>query len=201
MLTYPGASVSALIAAPIEAVWAQVSDPHNHPRLAGSGEVQAIEVLGGVMGPGTVFQSQQQMRGLSYVTANRTVLWEPPARFAWRVGFSFAPGVAQVWGFLLTAEEGGTWVENGVALPYPLPTKPPFDRLHAEIGRREGSVIAPTLVNLAAALGAPPPVHMVERHTAPEALADLLPPPLIQAALIAGGAAVIWSLLRGSRRR
>ena len=43
-------------------------------------------------------------------------------RFAWRVGFRFAPGVAQIWMFSLTPEAGGTRVENAVALPYALPT-------------------------------------------------------------------------------
>lgn len=201
MLRYPGASVGALIAAPVEAVWAQISDPTHHPILAGSGEVQAVEVLGGTMALGAVFQSQQKMRGVSYITANRTIVWEPPFRFIWRVGFTFAPGVAQAWGFILTPEEGGTWVENVVALPYPVPTSAPFDRFHAEVGRRESEVMAPTLVNLAAALGAPPPVHMVERHTAPDAVTNLLPPPIVQAGVMVGGAALLVAMLRLFRRR
>lgn len=120
-MRYVGASVSGVVRAPVESVWDLVADPTRHPEIAGSGEVQAVTVPGGRMGPGVVFESQQYMRGLSYVTANRVVIWEPPYRIAWRVGFTFAPGVAQIWMFSLAPEAGGTRIENGVVLPYALP--------------------------------------------------------------------------------
>lgn len=169
-----GASVSGLIGAPAEAIWELVSDPTRHPELAGSGEVQAVEILGGgPMARGTVFQSQQRMRGMSYVTANRVLVWEPPLRFVWRVGFPFAPGIAQSWSFVLTPEEGGTRVENGVLLAYSVPAIFPFSLLRNDICRREASVILPTLVKLAQIVGAPPPSKVVERREPPAALVAL----------------------------
>jgi len=196
-MRYVGASVSGVVRAPVESVWDLVADPTRHPEIAGSGEVQAVTVPGGRMGPGVVFESQQYMRGLSYVTANRVVIWEPPYRIAWRVGFTFAPGVAQIWMFSLAPEAGGTRIENGVVLPYALPRVFPFSLLHREIAGREISVIKPTFARLASVLGVAPPAELVERYEAPAALVALLPSPWLQGALWAGlGAALVGLLLR-----
>lgn len=196
-MRYVGASVSGVLRAPVESVWDLVADPTRHPEIAGSGEVQAVTVQGGRMGPGVVFESQQRMRGLSYVTANRVVLWAPPYRIAWRVGFTFAPGIAQIWMFSLAPEAGGTRIENGVVLPYALPAVFPFSLLHREIARREISVIKPTFTRLARLLDVAPPVELVERYEAPAILAALLPSPWVQGALWAGlGAALAGLLLR-----
>ena len=203
MFRYLGASVSGLIAAPIEAVWELVSDPSCHPQLAGSGEVRSVELVDHQpMGLGTVFHSQQHMRGLSYVTANRTVIWEPPFRFAWRVGFRFAPGVAQIWMFSLTPEAGGTRVENAVALPYALPTFFPFHMAHDEVGRREVAVMLPTLNNLAQLLGVLAPTAIRSSERAPATLTALLPSPLLQGALMVGGVAtLLYTMVRQRRHR
>lgn len=201
-MRYLGATTSGVIRAPVEMVWELVSDPTRHPEIAGSGEVLAVTVPGGVIGPGSVFESQQRMRGISYVTANRMVIWDPPYRLAWRVGLPGAPGVAQIWMFSLAPEAGGTRVENGVALPYAVPAFFPFSRIHAEVGRRELSVMTPTLTRLAHLLTRPPPTDVVERAEAPAALTALLPSPLIQGTFWAGmGAALLALVLRRRRSR
>lgn len=202
MFCYLGASVSGVIAAPIEAVWDLVSDPTRHPQLAGSGEVQAVTLAGGgPIGPGAIFQSQQELRGLRYMTANRTVIWEPPFRFAWRVGVSFAPGVAQIWMFSLAPEASGTRVENAVLLPYALPTFFPFRLAHDEVGQREIGVMRPTLDKLAHALGVMTPTAIQTSERAPADLAALMPSPMLQGALWAGGvASVLYALARRRAR-
>jgi hypothetical protein len=202
MMRYMGAAVSAVIAAPIDEVWALVSDPTRHPKIAGTGEVRGVEVVGGgPLGLGTVFESRQNMRGARYLTANRVVLWEPPRRFAWRVGLRVSPGSGQIYGFRLTPEAGGTRVENGMASIYAAPRFFPFSLLHEELGRREASAMGPTLAKIAHVLGAPPPDGPLERHEAPPELAALLPSPLLQGAAVAGlGVALLALTLRRRQR-
>ncbi len=202
MMRYMGAAVSAVIAAPIEEVWALVSDPTRHPEIAGTGEVRAVQVVGGgPVGLGTVFESQQNMRGARYVTANRVVLWEPPYRFAWRVGLRVNPGVGQIYGFKLTPEAGGTRVENAMASIYAAPAFFPFSLLHEELGRREAGAMRPTLANIARVLGAPPPTDYQERREAPSELAAQLPSPLLQGATVAGLAAALIAFTLRRRQR
>jgi hypothetical protein len=199
-MRYPGASVSALIAAPIEDIWEIVSDVQRHSALAGSGEVQQVEVLStDGLRRNALFRSQQRMRGFDYVTVSRVVIWDPPYSFAWRVGVPLAPGVAQVWLFNLTPVAGGTRVENGVALPYAMPNLWPFSLLLADIGHREAEVMAPTLQNLARMLGVPVPNQIDIRHEAPVMASSLLPSPLIQAGVWAGVALAGGALLRKGR--
>jgi hypothetical protein len=198
---YMGASVSALIGAPVEAVWDLVSDPRRHPEIAGSGEVLRIEVLGsGVLQRGRIFLSQQNMRGFSYSTKNRVVIWEPPYRFAWRIGLGPAPGVAQIWSFALQPEAGGTRVENGVILPYALPAFCPFSLLATNIGAQEVAVITPTLENIAEILGSPPPTAFVERRVPPALTVALLPSPWWQALLWLILSAILMALGAALRR-
>jgi uncharacterized protein YndB with AHSA1/START domain len=204
MFKYSGAAVSGLIAAPVEAVWELVSDVARHPAIAGSGEVRGIRVVGdGPLGLGGVFESRQNLRGIKYVTASRVVIWEPPHRFAWRVGLPGAPGRAQTWMFSLRPEAGGTRLENGVALIYAFPSLPPFSLARAQISRRYAGSIHPTLRNVAAILGAPAPSDVVERLEPPPALAAFLPPPAtLPAVALAGGATLLlaaYALRRGAR--
>jgi uncharacterized protein YndB with AHSA1/START domain len=202
MMRYMGAAVSAVIAAPVEDVWALVSDPTRHPEIAGTGEVQAVELVGGgPAGLGSVFESRQNMRGARYVTANRVVLWEPPRRFAWRVGIRGAPGTAQIYGFQVTPEAGGTRLENAMVSIYAAPTLFPFSLLHGELGRREAGAMRPTLANIARVLGAPPPADLRERREAPPELAALMPSPLLQGTAVAGLAAALLTLALKARRR
>ncbi|RRR65323.1 MAG: DNA methyltransferase [Candidatus Viridilinea halotolerans] len=200
MFRYLGASVSGVIAAPMEAVWEVVSDPMRHPQLAGSGHVRSVEVVGdGPMGVGSTFLAKQELQGIRYVSTNRTVIWEPPFRFAWRVGTPFAPQGAQIWMFSMLPDHAGTRIENGVALPFVLPSFFPFSLVHDEFGRREQSQIGPTLDNLARILGVLPPSSVVASERAPVPLTALLPSPILQGSLWVGGTAALLWLLR--RRR
>lgn len=198
MFRYLGASVSGVIAAPLESVWGVVSDPTRHAELAGSGQVRSVEILGdGPIKPGTIFLAHQEIRGIRYVSTNRTVIWEPPFRFAWRVGTPFAPQGAQIWMFSMLPDREGTRVENGVVLPYVLPSFFPFSLAHDEFGRHEHSSIRPTLDNLARMLGVLPPSNVLANERPPAPLTALLPSPLLQGAFWAGGtAALLWLLTR-----
>jgi len=202
MFKYSGAAVSGVIAAPVEAVWELVSDVARHPEIAGSGEVRAVEVVGG--GPlrrGTVFESRQNLRGVRYVTANKVVIWEPPYRFGWRVGVPGAPGVAQVWVFSLRPEAGATRLENAVALVYAFPDLPPLRQIRARLGRAYASSMRPTLANAAALLGAPTPTDVVERHEPPPELAAMLPPPALPTVAVLAGGGALFLAARALRRR
>src|SRR5438874_2543328 len=83
-----GASVRAVIAASPEQLWPWIADPTRHPRLAGSGEPQSINLIGGEMrGVGTRFDAQQKVMGLvRYVSHSEVVGFEPNRRFHFRVG-------------------------------------------------------------------------------------------------------------------
>lgn len=196
-MRYPGASVSAVIAAPIEELWEVVSDVLRHPELAGSGEVQQTEILGGNgLALGGLFRSQQNMHGLKYATVSRVVAWDPPYTFAWRVGIAAAPGIAQTWLFNLTPVAGGTRVENGVALIEALPPFWPFSLLYDDLGRREAEVILPTLKGLARIVGAPVPTEFDTRRQPPMLAIAQMPPAIIQGGLWLGTAVVAAGLLR-----
>ncbi|NJO84338.1 MAG: hypothetical protein HC828_17200 [Blastochloris sp.] len=96
MLQYMGASVSALIAAKPEAVWAIVSDLRRHPELAGSGQVTKIEMLTPEpIGLGSQFQSAQNLNGFRYPTVSHVVVYEPMRRFTWRIGLPGTPPFAR----------------------------------------------------------------------------------------------------------
>jgi hypothetical protein len=186
-MRYPGAQVSAVIAAPIEEVWALVSDPKRHAEIAGTGEVNDVSIVGdGPVGLGTVFESQQHVRGMRYVTANKVVRYDRPFSFAWRIGARYAPGIAQIYGFQLAPADGGTLVQNGMAAAIAAPAFFPFSLLHEDVGRREADGMRPTLANIARALGAPPPSSLSERHEPPPELVGLMPPTLLQGAGILG---------------
>ncbi len=196
---YIGASVQAVIDAPIERLWQIVSDVTRHPALAGSGEVQKVEMLPpGEMGIDALFESQQHNRGISYVTVSKVVGWFPPYRFAWRVGTSQFPGVAQIWQFDMTPRLGKVEVENSITLPYVLPDIPPFTLLRDYIANQEAKTIRPTLVNLARLAGAEPPTDFEVKLQPPDTAIALLPVSLIQEALWVGAAAVsgIWLIRR-----
>lgn len=200
-MRYSGASVSGLILASPAAIWELVGNVTRHPAIAGSGEVREVSVVGdGPLAAGAVFESQQCLRGINYVTANRVVAWEPGRRFAWRIGVRGAPGVAQIWKFELSPEGGATRVENGVALLYAFPSIYPFSLARARLGRGYAASIRPTLFNLAAMLGAPPPAELVERHEPPADLAAQLPPPALQGAAVLAGGAALFAAARALRR-
>lgn len=201
-MRYVGASVSGRIAAPIAALWELVSDPTRHPTIAGSGEVRAVRVRGAAVGPGAVFDSRQQIRGLPYAIANQVVIWDPPHTIAWRTGVGPLPGTLHGWWFHLRPELGGTRVENGVALILALPDLPPFTLVGRAIAQGYASSIHPTLRNLAYLVDAPPPTDLIETLEPPAALAARLPPPIIPGTILAGGAlAGLLAALRALRGR
>lgn len=203
LMRYVGASVSGWIAAPIAALWELVSDATRHPSIAGSGEVRTVTVRGGAMGSGAIFDSQQKIRGVPYVIANRVMIWEPPHTIAWRTGVGPFPGSLHGWWFHLRPELGGTRVENGVALILALPDLPPFALIGRAIAQGYAGSIHPTLRNLAYLVDAPPPTDVIEQLEPPAALAALLPPPIVSGAILAGGALlglkVALRALRGRR--
>jgi hypothetical protein len=195
MLKYTGAAASGVIAAPIERVWELVSDVTRHPVIAGSGEVQEVTIVGGGKPTtGAVFQSQQNMRGIRYVTANKIVQWDPPYRLAWKVGVPGVPGVAQTWIFDLTPVSGGTQIENGVALVYAFPAFPPFRWMSRTLAQSYGNSITPTLTNIARLLDAPPPTQVTLRTEAPATALAHMPAPILQGAAFAVGGAALTAL-------
>jgi uncharacterized protein YndB with AHSA1/START domain len=205
MFRYMGASVSAVLTAPIERVWPIVGDVTRHAELAGSGEVQSVRLRDAAApAAGVVFESHQRMRGITYTTANRIIEWDPPHRLVWRVGFPFAPGIAQVWHFRLLPSAGGTRVENAVALIYALPETFPLSPLHDAMGRGYAASMTPTLDNLARMLGVQAPIDRRVQLRPPHQLTALLPPPNLMGGLLLGGlaagavatAAVIRQILR-----
>lgn len=151
---------------------------------------------------GAVFESQQCMRGINYVTANKIVIWQPPYRFAWRVGLPGMPGIAQIWMFDLQPATGGCRVTNGVALTlYTLPTIPPLSMLRDSIGRGYAGSIVPTLHNLAAMLEVPAPTEISSVSEPPAELVGLLPPAdLLGGAVMAAAALAAAALNRLARR-
>jgi uncharacterized protein YndB with AHSA1/START domain len=96
-------SVSALVAAPPEAVFALLADPHRHHELDGSGSVRRA-----VSGPrrlelGDRFRMHMRI-GLPYRVTNRVVELEPDRRIAW---CHFARAI---WRYDLAPTDGGTRV-------------------------------------------------------------------------------------------
>jgi uncharacterized protein YndB with AHSA1/START domain len=98
-------SVRTTIAAPPSVVFAIVSDPHQHPRIDGSGSVRGL-----IDGPdrlerGASFGVSMKLFGVPYKITNRVVEFEPDRRIAWR---HFG---AHRWRYvLLPTEHGGTEV-------------------------------------------------------------------------------------------
>ena len=77
-------SATTTIDAPPEVVFAIVANPHQHPRIDGSGSVRAV-----VEGPehvrkGDTFHVDMKLFGLPYKITNRVVEYEPDRRIAWR---------------------------------------------------------------------------------------------------------------------
>lgn len=143
-MNYLGAFVRAVIPAPAADIWALVSDPTRHPQLAGSGQVVQTEVITEPpFGLGSRFQSEQNVNGIKYTTVSHVVVYEPERRIAWRIGLPGTPAFGQIWHFVLTPQEDGTLVENGVVLPYVLPTIFPFSAAASKLGSSRSMRSAP----------------------------------------------------------
>jgi uncharacterized protein YndB with AHSA1/START domain len=77
-------SASVTVAAPPAAVFAIVADPHQHPRIDGSGSVRGL-----IEGPdhvvkGDTFHVSMRLFGVPYKITNTVVEYEPDRRIAWR---------------------------------------------------------------------------------------------------------------------
>ena len=77
-------SATMTVAAPPEVVFAIVANPHQHPRIDGSGSVQSL-----IEGPehvtkGDRFHVGMKLFGLPYTITNKVVEYERDRRIAWR---------------------------------------------------------------------------------------------------------------------
>ncbi len=77
-------SATTTIDAPPEVVFAIVSNPHQHPRIDGSGSVQSL-----IEGPdhvtkGDTFGVSMKLFGMPYKITNKVVEYEPARLIAWR---------------------------------------------------------------------------------------------------------------------
>jgi len=102
-VTARAVSAAALVAAPPEAVFALLADPHQHHEIDGSGSVRHA-----VSGPrrlrlGDRFGMRMRI-GLPYRITNRVVELEPDRRIAW---CHFARAI---WRYELRPADGGTRV-------------------------------------------------------------------------------------------
>jgi uncharacterized protein YndB with AHSA1/START domain len=112
----PTVEVPIEIDAPLERVWAVVSDIQVMP--LGSAELQRVEWLDGRSGPGlgARFAGHNQHEAFGeWSTTSQIVEFEPPRVFAWAVGDPGWP--SSIWRFSLEPRDGGTllrqWVQMG----------------------------------------------------------------------------------------
>ena len=107
----PAVAVQAYIEAPPGRVWALVSDIHLMPGL--SAELQAVQWLDGVSGPGLghrfLGRNAHQSLG-SWETTSTVVEFDEPRRFGWAVGDPAEPSAR--WRFTLRPEGAGTVLEQ-----------------------------------------------------------------------------------------
>ena len=159
-----GCSVRAVIAASPEQLWPWIADPTRHPQLAGSGEPQSIEIVGGRMhGVGTRFESRQKVMGLiRYVSHSEVVGFEPNRRFHFRVNDSAD------WDFQLEPRDDGTLVTHRHRFEPPthglMGLVKPIQRRRA---RQNAEGMVRTLENLARLVGAPPPTRIQVSYQPP----------------------------------
>ena len=97
-------SATTTIDAPAEVVFAIVSNPHQHPRIDGSGSVQALIEGPDHVSKGDTFHVSMKMFGLPYKITNKVVEYEPARRIAWR---HFG---GHRWRYELEPVDGGTRV-------------------------------------------------------------------------------------------
>ena len=77
-------SARTTIAAPPHVVFAIVADPHQHPRIDGSGSVRAVVDGPDRLEKGAKFHVSMKLFGLPYKITNHVVEFEPDRRIAWR---------------------------------------------------------------------------------------------------------------------
>lgn len=83
-MTHQTVSARTTIAAPPEVVFAIVADPHQHPRIDGSGSVRDVVEGPDRLEKGSQFHVSMKLFGLPYKITNTVVELEPDRRIAWR---------------------------------------------------------------------------------------------------------------------
>lgn len=113
------------INAPAESVWKVIADIEGHAQLAGSGEVQAIRILG-PLAAGTVFEGDIAVSTVgSFVSRNVLDVVDEPRELRWT---SYPPldddetqdhQIEVRWSFVLTPTATGTTAEHSTFIPDP----------------------------------------------------------------------------------
>ena len=108
-------SVSRVIAAPPEVLFAIVADPNQHPAIDGSGTVKSSPVeAGSRLALGDTFGMSMHMY-IPYKMVNRVVEYEEGRRFAWTPGLDGPSFIGRhigpvIWRYEFEEVEGGTLV-------------------------------------------------------------------------------------------
>lgn len=134
-----------VVAAPREKVWAVVTDVSGHAELAGSGEIRALRLSGGV-GLGATWEADIAVPGLEpFVSRSEVVVFDEPAEFSWTsVPRPIVPGEPRStpgvrwWFGLAPADEGGTAVEHRVLISLPEVAAEEMEEFFEETNRVEG---------------------------------------------------------------
>ncbi|MCX6018241.1 MAG: hypothetical protein NTZ50_07015 [Chloroflexi bacterium] len=157
LFKYPSVTVSGLITAPAEVLFAIVSDVSRHPELAGSGEVEQVEwVTPAPHGVGAGFAARQNVGGMRYRTRSYVQVYDPPHQFVWLSGIGARrPPFGQLWGFdFKVIDARTTWTSNMMRVPIPLLRVPPFTWMADTGAMHEVTNMKPTLPRLAKMAGA-----------------------------------------------
>lgn len=77
-------SARTTIAAPPDVVFSIIADPHQHPRIDGSGSVRAVVDAPDRLEKGAEFHVSMKLFGLPYKITNHVVEYEADRRIAWR---------------------------------------------------------------------------------------------------------------------
>ncbi len=153
MFKVPSVTVSGLITAPCEKLFAIISDVTQHPKLAGSGEVQTVAwTTKGPIGVGSGFASKQKVGLFQYGARSYVQEFDAPRRFVWLSGFGMKkPPFGQLWGFdLQPFDARTTWVSHMMRVPaYLFPDMQPFTGILHAGAQHEVRHMKPTLHNLA----------------------------------------------------
>ena len=153
MFKYASVTISGVITAPAERLFAIVTDVRCHPELAGSSEVRQVEWLTPEpIQVGSHFRSCQQIGPLRYQSHSFVQIYEPSRKFTWLSGIGFRkPPFGQLWGFEFVpqGEFPGALVMHSMTIPIPVLNVAPFASIADAVAHREAQTMAPTLTNLA----------------------------------------------------
>jgi len=153
-MKYGAATVNGVISASAEALFAIVSDAKQHPKMAGSGQVETVEwVTPPPAQVGSKFKAHQNM-GVQYDSKSTVMLCVPNRVFVWFSGVTGQPPLGQYWGFEFEPlGPSRTRVYHGMCVPIPLPNIPPFTWIADTGAQHEVGNIKPTYEKLAQMAG------------------------------------------------